>query len=158
MKSKLLGLVALLVVLCSIGCSPKRVDPPTYYETSPTAAFVAANLHATETGGFVWAVADTHSMEPLIWGGDFVVTKNVPFKSLKVGQPIAYMAQWAPKGPPVCHRIVMQDSYGFLVSGDNVKPDIDENGRNRHSEASYRVTEENYLGLVLSIWTARTKK
>lgn len=111
---------------------------------------LAAKLRAKEVGGVAFAVADTHSMEPVLRGGDWVTVQEVPFGSLKTGAIAVYAADWASSGTLVCHRLVQHDSEGWIASGDNVKPDIDETGRNRHSEASYRITPTNFVGLVVA--------
>jgi signal peptidase I len=91
----------------------------------------------------VYFVHDTHSMEPTLLGGDYIVIQRVPFTSLQEGEIITYTAGWQPlSADPVTHRIVGSDSYGLLLSGDN----------NARSEPKNRVTNATYHGKVIAIY------
>lgn len=104
---------------------------------------MAANLHAKEVGGRVYFVLDTHSMEPVLLGGDYIVIRRVPFTALEVGEIITYTASWQPtSADPVTHRIVGEDAMGLILSGDN----------NSRSEPRYRVTNATYHGKVIAIY------
>ncbi len=141
MTRLLLALVCLLFAAC--GRAP-RVDPPLF--TYPTQAMVteSARLHARDTGGFVTLpVANTHSMEPLIHGGDLLVVVATPFGSRLSGRVIGYHPGWDPS-LFVVHRVVAEDSYGLIVEGDNVAAG--------HSENRFRVTTANYVGEVTAIY------
>ncbi len=130
------------------GCSPTpRLDPPLF--TYPTEAMtqLSAQARARDILGTVYTVADTHSMEPLLRGGDRIVVappERAPYAELKVGQVITYRADWYTKHP-VTHRLVQKDSGGWILSGD----------ANPRSEASWRVTEKSYLGTVDGIYRVK---
>lgn len=141
--------VALLIAL---GCGyAKHIDPPLYTYDSYALTYESARLHARDVGGYVTLpVLNTHSMEPLIWGGDLLVI--VPPKvslygpALK-GRVIGYHPEWQPE-LFVVHRVVAADKDGLLVEGDNVDA--------RHHENKTRVTEANYLGEVVAIYRTRS--
>lgn len=139
----------LLIALCLLlaGCAPKRLDPPTLTYDTPILTELSAKAHAATVSGRVYYVMDTHSMEPTLWGGDYIVVSAAPYDELRLGQIITYQADWAPVGaPPVTHRLVKQDGFGWVLSGDN----------NARSEPQWRVTSKNYIGLVVGIY--RVKK
>lgn len=141
--------LAFAIALCFVlsGCSPKRLDPPTLTYDTPILTELSAKAHAATANGKVYYVMDTHSMEPTLWGGDFIVVVPAPYHELKLGQIITYQADWQPAGaPPVTHRLVKQDGLGWVLSGDN----------NARSEPQWRVTSRNYIGLVAGIY--RVKK
>lgn len=137
------GTFFLLVAIALAGCESKRADPPLFCYTSPDMSLSAAIAHAHCVNGRLFFVANTHSMEPLIRGGDLLVIEPVAFEYLYVGQVIVYRAEWQPIGSPlVTHRIVYKDALGLVMSGDH----------NAHSEPGYRVTADNYIGLVAGIY------
>lgn len=148
--------VVLLLVLA--GCSPSpRIDPALYSAASERMAWLAAEAHARDVRGFVFRVLDTHSMEPVLRGSDYIVVIKTPWESVEVGRIITYRASWAPDdSPPVVHRLVERDRHGGIAAGDNVRPDIAPNGSNRRSEARHRITSENYVGTVLAIYRSAT--
>ena len=158
----LLLVVSLLSVafLClSPGCGyPKHLDPLLLTFPTKELADLSARARAKDIGGLIYTVADTHSMEPLLMGGDLIVVETrVTFEEVKPGQVVNYHADWAP--PPeltVTHRVLERDSDGLLMAGDNVRPDIDpRTGQNRHSEARWRVTKKNYVGVVDTIYRVK---
>lgn len=154
-----LGLAALAAALLGLSACghPKHIDPPMFTYPTETLTRLSAEARAKDIGGMVFWVADTHSMEPLLKGGDYIVLappSRAPYAALKAGQVITYKATWYSKHP-VTHRTRTKDGYGWVVSGDNVRPDIAADGRDRHSEASYRVTEASYLGTVDGIYRVR---
>lgn len=131
------------------GCSTiaPHLNPPLHVAGSDLEAYLDANEESMIEGGDVYKVRPTGSMEPTLTGGDYLVVVDVPFESLKVGQIITYRADWAPPPDPyVTHRIVAKDGHGLIMQGDNVA----------ESEASWRVTDDEDKGLVVSIW--RVKK
>jgi len=113
-------------------------------------ARVAAMFRAgeMERGGY-FIVSDTGSMKPLIHGGDYIaVDFSYPYSSLRAGQVVLYRANWRPVGSlPVSHRTAQKDGLGWIMSGDN----------NRYYENRWRMTEDNYLGLVTDIYTTRAQ-
>jgi hypothetical protein len=139
----LLGIALLVWGLagCSTVAGSRRVDPPLYFETSPIAAEMGARLHAFDVGGMPLRVKDTHSMEPLLMGGDFVVVAIRPYAELESGRVVSYRADWA-EGQIVTHRTVQKDAAGWIMSGDH----------NPRSEPQSRMTERNYIGEVVARW------
>ena len=136
-----------LLALALAGCGPRRIDPPTLRYDSVLLAGLSAVAHARDVGGVTYQVADTHSMEPTLWGGDVIVVAPTPFAELRAGQIITYRATWLPaNSPPVTHRLAQRDGLGWILSGDN----------NAHYESFARVTADNYLGLVVGIYRAKS--
>lgn len=152
--SRFLIIVVLVYLSLSAlgGCGyPKHIDPPLYTYDLDSVAKQSAVLHARDVNGIWLSVQNTHSMEPLLQGGDYVVIQTgvfAPLKERRKGEVINYLADWQPNGPTVCHRIVDIDPFGLLAEGDNVD--------GQHSESHWRVTDENYRGLVVGIY--RVKK
>lgn len=146
----------LLAAISLTGCRPKHDDPITYQNGSANQAMLAARLHARDIiGGVVMLVADTHSMEPLLYGGYYVVVDTLsPYDSLTRGVVVTYHGGWLPpSAPPVTHRTQLKDSDGWMMAGDNVRPDIDpKTGANLRSEARWRMTKETYIGKVVAIY------
>lgn len=138
------------------GCGyPTPINPPVYErEVTLTQLIEEVRLHARDLPGGdglrTEPVQNTHSMEPLIRGGDYLVIagkRNRKFESLKAGEIILYQADWRPaNAAPVCHRLVKKDKDGWILSGDNAE----------RSEPQWRVTEGNYIGVVVAIY--RLKK
>lgn len=138
----MVGAVCLLLA----ACLPIREDPPLFIYDSHSLASISASLHARDTGGSLYSVLDTHSMEPLLKGGDIIVVAPLPFDELRVGQVITYQATWQPPGAaPVTHRVVAKDRLGLILGGDH----------NAHSEAGSRVTRDAFLGLVVGIYRVK---
>lgn len=152
-----------LVILGLAGCGQApHDDPQVFWDQTPAQAPIAATLHARDLpggGGKVYHVAPTGSMRPLIDDGDYIVVDTkLEFGSLTAGRPVVYQAEWrTPTADPVTHRLSQKDGYGWIASGDAVRPVIDENGRNVHSEARYRITAANYRGVVVGVYTTRRK-
>ncbi len=140
------------------GCgSPSPIDPPLFTYPTDLMARLSAEARARDIGGLTFHVANTHSMEPVLKGGDYIVVAppaRAPYASLKAGQIVTYRAEWYPAAP-VTHRLRTKDQYGWLASGDNVRPDIAANGQDLHTEAGYRVTEDRYVGLVDGIYRVK---
>ena len=98
-------------------------------------------------------------MVPLIQTGDWIVVAPIslyPFTDDLLGRPCVYQPKWLPAGQLALHRFISGNARdGFIASGDGVKPDIDANGRDLHSEASYRVTAADYRGRVEGIYRVK---
>lgn len=140
------ALWVLFVAGCATASPGGRLDPTIHFAPTDLQAWYAAEYAAAQEGGDVYYLQDTHSMEPLMWGGDYLVVVPGKFESWKVGQVLTYDAEWMPPGEPnVTHRIVGKDEYGLIMSGDN----------NPFSEASWRVTDANDVGIVTGIWRVK---
>lgn len=161
LPAALFAIALFIAMVFTSSCQPPRIDPPLILRPTAMQAFLEASIHARDlhldthapgAAGTIYNVQDTHSMEPVLIGGDWIVVdRTVRLKDVRVGQIVVYMAQWRPgNATPVCHRIASREADGrLIVSGDNVRPEIDAQGRNRRSEASYRVDEENLVGVVI---------
>lgn len=102
-----------------------------------------AESRAKQEGGTTYLVAPTGSMRPALQADDIVVVKKIPFADIKVGDVILYHATWRPDGsPPVCHRAVQKDKYGWIMSGDSAD----------RTESFARVTKDNYVGKVMAVY------
>lgn len=168
-RSSLLSLALFLGALVFLASScgyPKHLDPLTLTFPTQNLALASAQARAKDINGVdesghpigVYSVANTHSMEPLLMGGDYIVVDHrVAFADVKLGQPITYQAQWAPApAPPVTHRATVRDKDGLIVEGDNVTPDIvPGTGQDEHTENQYRVTVANYVGTVDTIYRVK---
>lgn len=134
----------LATYVCLVGASillfnpflPPKIDPPTYLVPNPQEV---AEQVAHKLNGRIWKVGYTGSMEPLLQGGEVVVTVN-EFHKVKEGMVLVYSAPYHDK--PIIHRAVQKDSYGFLMAGDS----------SPRSESWSRVTPSNYLGTAISIY------
>ena len=161
---KLLSILLTLALLAFTlgGCGyPKHLDPLLLTFPTKDLARLSAEARAKDIGGLVYTVANTHSMEPVLMGGDLIVVDTrVAYEDVKLGQVINYHAEWAPPPlPTVTHRATVRDSSGLLVEGDNVVPDINPaTGQDLHAESSWRVTKTNYVGVVDTIYRVKADK
>lgn len=131
-------LLLLTLLLLTAACQPKHIDPPVFISVE------ALRAEAIMENGFVTIpVANTHSMEPVIWAGDLLLVAPVPFKQVQLGQIIGCNPQWNPAIFEV-HRVTIIDREGLGVEGDNVDAE--------HPENKYRVTGQNYIGTVTGIY------
>ncbi len=138
-----------ILLLCTVGtwgaCGrAPHIDPPLFTYNTPTLVAESARLHARDAGGFVSApVANTHSMEPLLHGGDLLVIVRTPYGARLKGHVVGYHPGWDPE-LFVVHRAVTDTKDGLVMEGDNV-------GHER-TENRYRVTDANYIGEVIAIY------
>jgi hypothetical protein len=141
--------IAVTLALCFLvfavsGCGyAKHRDPVLYFESSPAAQILAAQLRAKEVGGtFAGPNTCCGSMSPLIVAGDYLVIKPSPFTDALLGSVVIYTPAWN-HGQPVAHRLVSGNAKdGFIASGDN----------NSRSEPSELVTASTYRGEVIAIY------
>lgn len=145
---RFLAALTFLSLLFVGGCGyPKHIDPPLYTYDTPALTLLSAQAHARGVEGLLYTVADTHSMEPLLKGGDHLVVlppSKAPYAGLVAGKPIVYRAAWYLTSP-VTHRLVAKDKDGWILSGDN----------NPRSEPQWRVTEDTYIGTVVGIYRVK---
>lgn len=145
------GCVLLVVALGVAGCAPKPEANLVLWEQPDPAT--AARLHASEINGSWYSVAPTGSMEPLITGGDAItVDLRFPWASIKPGMVLVYQASWQPPtAPPVVHMAAAWSGDALIMSGI----------ANAHYENSVNgglhLTQPNYLGRVVQIYTKRKK-
>lgn len=148
------AICALLIAAFLFGCGyPTPIDPPVLLRPTATQTAEESRLHARDLpggGGLQLIVMPTGSMEPTIKGGDYLVvdTKGARYEELRAGEIVTYRADWLPKdAPPVTHRLVKKDSYGWVLSGD----------ANPRSEPQWRVTKGTYVGKVIAIYRVNPK-
>jgi hypothetical protein len=122
--------------LLAFGWKPVKVDPFVFQVANSQEAAIK---EAARVDGKVWQVSHTGSMEPLLQGGEHVVTV-LAFGSVQKGQVLVYHASY--NRNPIIHRAVQRDSYGWLMSGDSAP----------HSESWARVTKDNYIGTVVAVY------
>ncbi len=145
-----LGLLAVALLCGPAGCGyPKHIDPLLLTYPSKNLALLSAQARAKDIGGIVCEVANTHSMEPVLLGGDYIVVDpRTVYADVRLGQVVTYQATWtASDAPPVAHRALVRDSGGLLVGGDNVD--------GQHPENQWRVTQTNYIGVVDTIYRVK---
>ena len=137
-------LLALVVATAGRAAGTLAAPAKTQY-ASQHDALMAASLLATSIGGNLVLTSGTRSMEPLIHGKTYVVVAKHPYQAIAKQDILLY------RGRPdaakadrktILHRAVLQDKYGWMMSGDN----------NRFSESWDRVTADNYLGTVVAIF------
>lgn len=132
------------------GCQPAHIDPPVLQFPTEAKRNVEAKKYETTVKGFSFTASNTHSMEPTIWSGDWLVEIKKPIEQVEVGEVITAHGDWQkPEDPPETHRVVDKDAGGLMVSGDNVNP-VQADGI--HSENQYRIRNDNYIGTVVRIY------
>ncbi len=149
MKS-LLSRTGLLLLALAAAAATRAAEPegaPAISRCgSQREAMLAANALAKSVGGTLVLTSGTRSMEPLIHGRTYVVVAQRPYRSIARQDILLYRGRPdAAKSErrPLLHRAVLQDRYGWLMSGDN----------NRWSESWDRVTPDTYLGTVVAIFS-----
>ena len=114
--------------LLLVGWEPVKDNPPVYVREVEIRA-----------GERAWQVSHTGSMKPFLQGGEYVVTV-ANYDAIRLGQILVYHAPY--NKSPIVHRAVQKDKDGWIMSGD----------ANRHTESWFRVTKDNYLGTVVSVY------
>jgi len=114
--------------LLAFGWKPVEDNPPVYVREVEVRA-----------GEKVWHVSHTGSMKPFLQGGEYVVTV-ANYEAIRLGQILVYYAPY--NKSPLVHRAVQKDKDGWIMSGDSAK----------HTESWFRVTKDNYLGTVVSVY------
>ena len=140
-------LLALGALVPTVAAHPSEAapTPPKNQYATQREAMLAASLYARSTGGSLILTSGTSSMEPLIHGRTYVVIAKRPYASISKSDLLVYQGRPdASKADrrTILHRAVLQDKYGWLMSGDN----------NRWSESWDRVTADNYVGTVVAIF------
>lgn len=80
-------------------------------------------------------------MEPLIPPDAWIVSEELPFEDLKVGQVVLYHSS---SGRRVAHALVKNTCQGWITVGVN----------NEHGIDDTRVTDYNYLGVITAAFLA----
>lgn len=93
----------------------------------------------TKIFGYIYSVVPTDSMEPVIKNGDFILSKEVDFDSLKIGDDIIYFSE--KNHIYIVHRIVgINEDGSFIMKGVN----------NLTVDSEY-VTKDNYVAKVCKV-------
>jgi hypothetical protein len=147
-KSLLARTALLFLALCAavstVSADTVRNPAKLQYSTQRE-AMLAANLYAHATGGSLIITSGTKSMEPLIHGKVYAVIAKRAYASITKSDILVYQGRTnAAKADrqTILHRAVLQDKYGWMMSGDN----------NRWSESWDRVTSDNYVGTVVALF------
>lgn len=122
--------------LLAFGWKPVKIDPPVHQVANSQEEAIR---EAARVDGKIWKVSYTGSMKPLLQGGEHVVTVSA-FADVRKGQVLVYHADY--NRNPIIHRAVQKDGHGWLMSGDSAP----------RSESWARVTGENYIGTVVSVY------
>jgi hypothetical protein len=145
----LLARTALLALALSVAVSTAAADtvrnPAKMQYASQREAMLAANLYARSSGGSLILTSGTASMKPLIQGKVYAVIVKRPYAAIAKSDLLVYQGRAnAAKADrqTILHRAVLQDKYGWMMSGDN----------NRWSESWDRVTTDNYVGTVVALF------
>jgi hypothetical protein len=139
-------LLALSAAASTVAASPDTVRNPSKVQyATQREAMLAANLYARSSGGSLILTSGTASMKPLIQGKVYAVIVKRPYASIAKSELLVYQGRAnATKADrqTILHRAVLQDKYGWMMSGDN----------NRWSESWDRVTSDNYVGTVVALF------
>ena len=138
------------VVALFSGCTPKRLEIPTYWEQTPAQAFLASKAHANDMGGTFFIVAPTGSMEPFMIGGDYIVVKPIKYEEIKPGMMLNYQARWLPStSSTVTHWAASMFGGEWIMDGQH----------NSHYEKgdNERMGPKEFRGQVVAIYTQRKK-
>jgi hypothetical protein len=137
-----IALAVLIIVLAGCGYA-KRKDPALFFESSPAAQTIAAQLRAREVNGYAAGpIGATNFMVPTIRAGDWLVVAPTPFTDDLLGRICIYAPKWHPRGT-VAHRFAAGNAIGgFIPSGDN----------NARSEPFEPITATAYRGEVIAIY------
>ncbi len=114
-------------------CDPIRDRPGS---EQPPEAFARTRPYAAQ----VWR-GQGLSMEPLIPPDAWIVSEELPFEDLKVGQVVLYHSS---SGRRVAHALVKNTCQGWITVGVN----------NEHGIDDTRVTDYNYLGVITAAFLA----
>ena len=149
MKS-LLSRTALLLLalgaLVSTAAAETVRNPSKVQYATQREAMLAASLYAHSCNGSLILTSGTKSMEPLIHGKVYAVIAKRSYASIAKSDILVYQGRAnAAKADrqTILHRAVLQDKYGWMMSGDN----------NRWSESWDRVTSDNYVGTVVALFS-----
>lgn len=129
-------------------CSPKPDAGLVLY--SQPAPQVAAEAHAKEIGGWAQRVDNTGSMEPLIAGGDWMVTDLRPtFADIREGWVCLYKSRGLPPDSrPVAHMAAAKSGETWIMTGL---------ANANYERGAIAMTRWDFLGQVVQVYTRRPK-
>ena len=143
------ALVALLIFVYFY--KAKKTEYEVFYFNSEQELAVSLQIKSLQAGGRPVLVLPTGSMRPTVQDYDYVIIippSEQPYDSIKEGDVIMYQADWTTDSTPVLHRAVTKDKWGWIMKGDNP---------NNSYENKSRVTAENYLGKLHSIYRLKSE-
>lgn len=142
-----LALIGLAFHAADIAALPPRIECRDQADAQTQAtAWIAAH------GGELVPVVGTGSMAPYIPaaapGSDprttivaYAVIDSSAYALVHTGDLCVYVAEWS--HTPTIHQVVEQDPLGWIMSGLH----------NARSETAWRMTEANFIGRVITIFT-----
>jgi len=145
-------MVAVVVswVIFVTGCAPKQPDRALILWEQP-APQIAAKAHAKEISGIARPVSPTGSMEPHLFGGDWIVINPAwPWAMLKPRDLANYQASWLPPDvDTVTHMCAAKSGDEWIMDGI----------ANAHYEkGTLRMVRADYRGKVVQVYTRRAKR
>lgn len=143
------ALVALLVFVYFY--KSKKTEYEVFYFNSEQELAISLQIKSLQAGGHPVLVLPTGSMRPTVQDYDYVIIippSEQPYDRIKEGDVIMYQADWTTDNTPVLHRAVTKDKWGWIMKGDNP---------NNSYENKSRVTAENYLGKLHSIYRLKSE-
>jgi signal peptidase I len=147
-KIAVCALVALLVFVYFY--RQKKTEYEVFYFENEQKLALALQAKSLQTGGRPVFVLPTGSMRPTVQDYDYVIIippSEQPYDSIEEGDIVMYKAEWTTQDIPVLHRAVTKDRWGWIMKGDNP---------NNSYENKSRVTAQNYLGKLHSIYRLKT--
>jgi signal peptidase I len=148
-KIAVCALAALLVFVYFY--KPKKTEYEVFYFNSEQELAVALQIKSLQAGGRPVLVLPTGSMRPTVQDYDYVIIippSEQSYDTVKEGDVIMYQADWTTDSTPVLHRAITKDKWGWIMKGDNP---------NNSYENKSRVTAENYLGKLHSIYRLKSE-
>lgn len=137
----------LLILACLIlaGCGPTESKKSTQFteqwrpksSLSKTQALVSASfLSSTIPDSQVYAVAETHSMEPILWGNMYVVVESVKIADIRRGDIILWRK--TPESQSIIHTCIHNSGTRLTIKGYN--------NFSGDNQANQFITESNLVG------------
>jgi signal peptidase I len=129
--------------LLLVGCTPKKPEIAFDEQWRPKSslsraqALTAANMMAFSIpDSKVYAVAETHSMEPILWGNIYVVVEPVKIVNVQRGDIILWRNM--PESIPIIHTCIHNSGTRLTIKGYN-------NFQGDNQENKF-ITESNLVG------------
>lgn len=129
--------IVIIAALAIAGCAKRSNEERRPTSSRPKAtAFLAANAAASVMGATVYSVAETHSMEPVLYGNTYVLVEPVRIAAVKVGDIILWRK--SPVVPPIIHQVYSTNGLRLGVAGVN-------NFRSDNSDTTF-ITDADLVG------------